>query len=194
MAAGDLAMVAVYPTATEAGRIAASVVGGAGEEASLMHVTMVFLGEADEVDLKAAARAVGSVSGSTAPLAGKIGGAGVFGEMEKGYPQIAIPDVPGLAKMRTDLIDALAEEEITTPSEHDWVPHMTIDYVTEALLPDLGVIGVPLTFSTLSLVVNDERKDFPLDPEGSSDDVHRPDRSGLSRAEQRRLAVAELKR
>jgi 2'-5' RNA ligase len=191
MAAGDLAMIAVYPTATEAGRIAASVVGGSGEPPAKMHVTMVFLGEADDVDLKAAARAVGSVSGSTAPLSGKVGGFGLFSEGPDGYPQIAIPDVVGLAKMRVDLINALAEENITTPSEHDWVPHLTIDYVSEAILPDRSVLGVPLTFNQLSLAVDDERKDFPLDPEGASDDVHRPDRSGLSRAEQRRLALLE---
>ena len=178
-----LAMIALYPTREEANAIAFE--GGA--EAEKMHVTMVFLGEVADVDMKAAARAVGSVSGSTAPLSGVVGGIGMFANGGDGFPQLALPDVVGLAKMRTDLIDKLAEENITTASEHDWVPHLTLAYVEEPGLPDLSVLGSKLTFDQLSLVVADERKDFPLDPEGSSDDEHRM--SVLSRSEQRRKAL-----
>lgn len=172
-------MVALYPTSEEAAAIAV-------DEASAgkLHITMVFLGDVADVDLKAAARAVGSVSGSTAPLSGSIGGVGLFASGPDGFPQIALPDVVGLAKMRTDLIDALAEENITTASEHDWVPHMTLTYSELARLPELEVIGSALTINQLSLVVADERKDFPLDPDGASDDVHR-----MSRSEQRRMAL-----
>lgn len=176
----QLAMIALYPTQEEADAIAVEN----GADPATLHVTMVFLGDVSGVDMKAAARAVGSVSGSTAPLSGSIGGVGVFAGGPDGFPQIALPDVVGLAKMRTDLIDKLAEENITTPSEHDWVPHLTLDYVEEAELPDLSVLGSSLTFDQLSLVVANQRKDFPLDPQGSSDDKHRM--SVLSRSEQRR--------
>lgn len=173
-------MIALYPTTDEARSLAA---GGDYEK---MHVTMVFLGEVADVDMKAAARAVGSVSGSTAPLSGAVGGVGVFGGGPDGFPQIALPDVVGLAKMRTDLVNALAEENIESPSEHDWVPHLTLAYAEEPALPALSAIGSPLTFGQLSLVIADVRKDFPLDPEGASDD-HTNGR--LSRAQQRRRAM-----
>jgi hypothetical protein len=106
-------------------------------------------------------------------MSGKVGGAGIFGSGPDGFPQIVLPNVQGLAALRSLLIEKLAEEGIQSPSEHDWVPHMTLAYVDAPKLPDLGVIGLGLTFNQISLVVNDERKDFPLDPEGASDDVHR---------------------
>ena len=157
---------------------------------------MVFLGDASQIDMKAAARAVGSVTGSTMPLSGSVGGVGLFMAGENGYPQLAIPDVVGLAKLRVDMIDALAEENIDPASEHDWVPHMTLAYVEEPELPDLSVIGSKLTFNQLSLVEADVRKDFPFDPQGSADDVHRasmPAWTFSSRAEQRRQAMLILK-
>lgn len=196
--ATGLAMIAVYPEPEEAGLISSDD----GHEAETMHVTMVFLGEADEIDLKAAARAVGSVSGSTAPLSGVIGGVGLFGTSSSSpdsYPQIAIPDVVGLAKLRADLVNALAEEGITSGSDHDWVPHMTLATVDEPELANLDVLGEKVTFNQISLVVADERKDFPFDPEGSSDDVHENDDEMVvvvssagrmfSRAEQRRRGL-----
>lgn len=159
-------MIALYPTAEEAEEI--SFAGG--NEADTMHITMVFLGKAADIDMKAVARAVGSVSGSTAPLSGAIGGVGMFMGGEDGYPQLAIPDVVGLAKLRVDLMAALEEENVGSASEHDWVPHMTLAYVDEPGLPDLSVIGSKLTFDQISLVEADVRKDFPFDPEGASDD------------------------
>lgn len=167
----QLAMVALYPEPEEAG-----VISEYGDtEATKLHVTMVFLGDVSKIDMKAAARAVGSASGSTKPMTGKISGAGVFAEGPDGYPQIAIPGVQGLAALRAMLVDRLAAEGIVSPSEHDWMPHMTLAYIDEPELPDMGVVGLPVTFNQLSLVVEDVREDFPLDPQGAADDVHRPD-------------------
>ena len=155
----ELAMVAVYPTADEAEAI--STVGG--NPAETMHVTMVFLGDVAEIDLEAAARAVERVASDTAPLSGHVGGIGMFQGGDDGFPQLAIPNVQGLATLRTRLTDALAEEGVVSPSEHDWVPHMTLAYVDEASLPDdMSVIGSPLTFKDLSLTVADVRTDFPF--------------------------------
>lgn len=181
-----LAMIAVYPSAEEA----AAIVPAGGNPAETIHCTMVFLGEVAEIDMKAAARAVGSVSGSTAPLSGAVGGVGVFASGENGFPQLAIPNVGGLSKLRADLVAALADENIESPSEFDWVPHISLAYVDEPSLPDISVIGLPLTFDQLSLVEADVRMDFPFDPEGSSDDVHRGSMAtGFTRSEQRRRAV-----
>ena len=105
---------------------------------------------------------------------------------------MAIPNVVGLAKLRADLVAALADENVESPSEFDWVPHIALAYVEEPSLPDLSVLGLPLTFDQLSLVEADVRKDFPFDPQGSSDDVHRAaadNHVAYSRSEQRRRAV-----
>ena len=155
----QLAMVAVYPTPDEAEAI--STAGGNPPET--MHVTMVFLGEVGDLDLEAVARAVEKVASFTPALSGRVGGIGMFQGGPDGFPQLAIPNVSGLAELRTRLTDALAAEGVSSPSEHDWVPHMTLAYVEEPSLPeDLSVIGKPLTFDSLSLAVADARTDFPF--------------------------------
>jgi len=182
-------MIALYPLPEEAAEIASF--GSLPPET--MHVTMVFLGDVADINMKAAAHAVGQASGSTAPMTGRVGGAGVFASGEDGFPQIAIPNTQGLSALRALLVQKLADGGVASPSEHDWVPHMTLAYIEEASLPDLGVLGLPLTFNQLSLVVNDERKDFPLDPQGSSDDA--PVRAGIrfSRAEMRKRELLLMK-
>lgn len=174
----QLAMIALYPERAEAEALAKYGTNAA----DTMHVTMVFLGDVANIDMKAAAKAVGRASGSTAPMTGTIGGVGVFAAGDDGYPLIAIPNVNGLAALRALLVQHLAEGGVESPSEHDWVPHVTLGYADEPALPDVAVIGLPLTFNQLSLVVNDERKDFPLDPQGASDDAPpRPTRAQVRR-------------
>lgn len=190
----SLGMVALYPEAGEAAAIAEY----GDQAAESLHVTMVFLGDVSKIDMKAAAKAVGRASGSTKPMSGSISGAGIFNTGPDGYPQIALPSVQGLSALRALLVQHLAEAGIESPSEHDWVPHMTLAYIDEPELPDVGVLGLPVTFNQLSLVVEDVRKDFPLDPQGSSDDVHRTSSTRairMTRAEirQRDLLLARAK-
>lgn len=181
----QLAMVALYPEPGEAETIAAF-----GDTApDTLHVTMVFLGNVEDIDMKAAAKAVGRTSGSTKPMSGAISGVGVFRGGPDGFPQLAIPGVQGLAALRALLVENLAEGGVVSPSEHDWVPHMTLAYTQEPKLADMDVIGSPVTFNQLSLVVEDVRKDFPLDPDGAADDVHRPERAAATRAEMRRRSM-----
>lgn len=151
-----LAMVAVYPTAEQA----ASVARDGGAEPDTLHVTMVFLGEVADIDLAAADRAVQAVAAETATMEGRVGGVGLFAAGPDGHPQLALPNVAGLAALRATVVAALADEGIESPSEHDWVPHMTLGYVPDPQLPDLDVIGEELTFATIALVVEDERTDY----------------------------------
>ena len=81
-------MIALYPTEEEANALALAD----GNPAETLHTTMVFLGDVADVDMKAAARAVGSVSGSTSPLSGVIGGIGMFANGGDGFPQLALPE------------------------------------------------------------------------------------------------------
>lgn len=154
----DLAMIAVYPTDAQASSIA--VDGGMPPET--LHVTMVFLGKVDDIDMDAVGRSVEKVAADTGKLEGRVGGVGLFAAGPDGSPQLAIPNVKGLAELRTRLTDALADEGVESPSEHDWVPHMTLAYVDEPELPDVSVIGEALTFAALSVAVADVRTDYDL--------------------------------
>ena len=159
----DLAMVAVYPAEDEQ---AALAVDG-GQEPETIHCTMVFLGEADSFDWQAANRAVLAAARDTAAMAGKVDGAGCFAGGPDGAPMIALPNVYGLSALRARLVAALADEGIASPSEHDWVPHMTIRYSDDSADLPVDKIGQPLTFATVSLVRADTRTDYSLSQEAS---------------------------
>jgi len=154
----ELAMIAVYPTPDEQDAISTA----GGNPAETMHCTMVFLGEVANIDLAAAGRAVARVARNTEAMSGRVGGVGMFADGPDGFPSLAIPNVSGLSMLRVRLVDALAAEGVDSPSEHDWVPHITIAYQADVSLPDLAVIGSPLTFDSVSLVVADERTDYTL--------------------------------
>lgn len=172
-----LGMIAVYPEIDEA----SALVVEDGHSPEKMHVTMVFLGEIADIDMDAAAEAVANVASRTEPLSGEVGGLGVFGAGDDGYPQIAFPDVSGLSTLRTRIVDALAEKGIISTSTHDWVPHLTLSYVEEPALADMAIVGKGLTFNSLSLTANDVRIDYPFKSSDESSSEY-----SFTRSEQRR--------
>lgn len=167
----NLAMVAVYPQPSEAEAI--SLDGGHPSEK--MHVTLVFLGEADSFDVEDVRQALAAVAEDTVPLAGTVGGVGRFARGPDGAPLIALPDVKDLSGLREAVASALADRGIESPSEHGWTPHLTLDYTQDGAMPPIDCLGKPLTFTTLSLTIADVRQDFPLAGQAETS----PARSGV---------------
>jgi 2'-5' RNA ligase len=166
-----LGMVAVYPRSDEARALV--VEGGTSPEE--LHCTLVFLGEVEDLDADSVTAAVARVAADlTGPLTGNIGGLGEFSAGPDGIPVIALPDVKGLTRLRERLVDGLAEAGIESPSEHGFLPHMSLMYRDPAIDQDaIGefaeeVLGKPLTFDAVSVVLAGDRFDYPL--EGAEDD------------------------
>lgn len=178
-----MGMVAVYPTPEEAAAIALAD----GNPADTMHCTLVFLGDVAELDMGAVNRAIASVAAETPALSGKIGGVGVFAAGDDGYPQFAIPNVYGLSTLRTRIVDALAAEGIQSPSEHDWVPHMTLNYLEEPSMADMSVVGSPLSFGHLTVTVEDVRTDHPLGSAPAPEEAAVKEPPQLSRSQKRKF-------
>lgn len=155
-----LAMVAVYPAAVEARALALE----GGQDPEGMHVTLVFLGEADSFDHAEAREAVAEVAAAYAKLEGTVGGVGMFAPGDEGAPLIALPDVDGLTALREAVVAALAARGIVSPSGHGFLPHLTLAYVDPNAM--LGVplecAGAPLTFGALSLTIKETRSDYRL--------------------------------
>jgi 2'-5' RNA ligase len=162
----ELAMVALYPRREEAEAVA--VAGGL--EADDLHVTLVFLGDARSFDPADAHAAVSLVAMTREPLVGVVGGTGQFGEMEEGVPAILLPDVPGLTRLREDIVGELRIQGIEAPSEHGFLPHMTQIYREDVddVGPRAAFIGQEIHFDAVSLVVGDRRQDYPLGGEAMS--------------------------
>ena len=159
--ASNMAMVAVYPRQVEARALALNVDGA--QPFDSLHVTLIFLGEADSVDLEGVNETLGLLAASFQPLVGNVGGVGYFAAGPDGVPILALPDVPGLSCLRETVCAELAAIGIESPSEHGWLPHMTLLYADSAI-PDFDseAIGEPLHFDTISVVVADERTDYRL--------------------------------
>lgn len=82
----------------------------------------------------------------TAPLTGQVGGLGMFPPGDDGLvPLWATVDVPFLAELRQQIVDALGVAGIPFLANHGWTPHVTLAY-TEIGAP----IPAPLPPSTLS--------------------------------------------
>lgn len=156
----SLAMVAVYPRPEEAAALAIE----GGQEPESLHVTLVFLGEAGDLDADRVTAAVArATTDLTSSLAGVVGGVGQFAEGEDGVPTILLPDVPGLTRLRERVVGALAESGVESPSEHGFLPHITVSYAAAELPEEIDLaLGQELHFDAVSVVLAGERTDYPL--------------------------------
>lgn len=159
-----MAMVALYPRSLEARVL--EVPGG--NDFDTLHCTLVFLGASDSLDMDLVNAIVQGVAARSTPLAGNVGGIGAFSAGEDGYPVLALPDVQGLSALRETVAAALAEVEIVSPSEHGWMPHMTLRYADAIELGDTSQLGESLHFDYLSVVVSDVRTDYRLGEQAAS--------------------------
>jgi 2'-5' RNA ligase len=162
----ELAMVALYPRLEEAEALAVE----GGLEVDDLHVTLIFLGEVGTFDEEALPEAVGRVAMSHSPLEGVVGGTGYFSANEDGVPVILLPDVPGLSRVREDIVGELRAQGIESPSEHGFLPHMTQIYVdsVDDAPPRENPLGQALHFDAVSVVIGDRRQDYPLGGEEMS--------------------------
>ena len=147
-------MVALYPSPD----VARALAQDAGEPAEDLHLTLAFLGEADELeDIDALKAVVAGIAAAAPPLSGEVSGIGHFtaGPEPVTY---ASPDVPGLAELRQAVCEGCEGAGAEPSGEHGFTPHITLSYAhSEPDIPNL-----PLSFDTLSLVVAGERTDYLL--------------------------------
>lgn len=98
---------------------------------SNLHVTLSYLGKVDDFDeetFEKLSAAVGEVANRHPPLEMKISGFGKFNEGSNGVPVYAVANAKGLSRLQADVEETLGKI-IELPSEHGWVPHMTLGYV-----------------------------------------------------------------
>lgn len=155
------AMIALMPP-----EAAALAVEG-GLPAAELHITLAYLGDAttiaDPTELQAICT---ELAASLEPGTGRIAGPAAFvndpdpetGEAE--IPLVALIDSQWITAMRATLADALDASGISIPSEHGFIPHMTMRYSTTAELLDLA--QADLTFPSLWLVIGGDATEFQM--------------------------------
>jgi len=106
---------------------------GEGVSSDGLHITLIYLGKAKDIDnitRKAIIKSVEKVCSHHKPLSMYIAGTGMFSKGDDGVPIFFIPNSVGLNALQNDLQDAISNI-IDLPSEHGWVPHITIGYIDD---------------------------------------------------------------
>jgi 2'-5' RNA ligase len=140
-----------------------------GVEPESLHVTLLYLGKSDNIDDKMReqfSKRIAGVAKKLAPIDMKIGGFGSFVPGKDGAPIYASVTGRGLSVLQAELEKSLGEV-IDLPSEHGWVPHLTLGYLKSGeghQLPDFGLSELPGWLAqTVSLVIGDDvYGEYPL--------------------------------
>lgn len=134
----------------------------------VLHLTLMYLGDIaafPEGVQDLAATALQLFAMDSAPVAGRVGGAGRFNDIDpKGTSALyASFDAAELPAFRERLVAHMAQVGIVSPSEHGFTPHITFAYLppgAQQILPD--VPALELTFRGITLAWGDAQFYFPL--------------------------------
>lgn len=162
-------MVALYPPPAVAQAVALD--GDGALDAADLHVTLAYLGKAENMeprDIALLHAVVAECAAMSSSLRGSLTGVGRFSPGDDGVPVWAALDVAGLARFRSKMVDRLQMAGLPVRMDHDFTPHMTLAYRDEAgELPD--VPDAPLTFGSVAVAVGGEATMYPLDRPGPVD-------------------------
>lgn len=138
------------------------------EGAEADHVTIAYLGDATALeDHKALLiQALASVAQSGGVVEGSLGGFARFNASAGSEGQdvlVALVDSSDLPPLHHAICEVLGLCGVESPSEHGFIPHITLSYVDAgSKTPDLTIPRLPVSFSALSLVWAGERIDIPF--------------------------------
>lgn len=159
----------------------AAAAGGVADEyreaVEDIHLTLAYLGEYDPADEDLAERvdrlvdALASFSAAHAPLIGSVSGQGAFSSESGGKPFIALPDLPTLPALRAELVELLSAIGLPANTLHGYTPHITLAYLPAwARIPTLDLGNIPpLRLDTITLIICDDRIEYPLTGFGDDD-------------------------
>lgn len=157
--ASTSAMVALYPTAEVAQRLAIEDGLAPGD----LHVTLAYLGQdLTEEQLADAEAVLAGIAVQFPALPGQVGGLGQFPEGDDGVPVYAPVDVALLSEVRQALVEALTAADVPVSTDHGFTPHMTLTYLQDGDAEPTPVPATPTTFAALSLVAGTDRTDYPF--------------------------------
>lgn len=150
------AIIALFPSEDDAQALALS----GGLSASELHITLLYLGKElsdDQVDLIRAFLPV--FAERLDPLEAKVTAVSRFTETDGKTANVLLIDGKQFPALRQGLVDGLSAMGIETPSEHGFIPHITLSYSEgERLVEDHN--GRELVFSAISLTRGDEIEHF----------------------------------
>lgn len=134
-----------------------------------LHVTLLYLGDADDLaDRRASVEAlVAGLAAGQWPLWAEVSGTGAFTPGEPGEPRpfYASVDSPELSPFRERLRAAALAAGLEVDERHGFDPHITLAYLppdADVPAPYLWMAGMGFAFDALTLAWGDERTAYPL--------------------------------
>jgi len=140
------AIVTVEPTDDQKQELARS----GGEQPESLHVTLASLGAiSDGLDRETVEAVIAGVAERYSPFDGEVAGIGSFGKSGTDGITLALVDAPGLGEFRSDLVHLLNENGVSVRQDHDFQPHITLNY---GPVPDSAdLVGLPLNLDNITL-------------------------------------------
>jgi 2'-5' RNA ligase len=142
-----------------------------GEPAEDLHVTLAYLGEAADLTTEQQRTLIGvtsEVAQRHRELEGHIGGVGRFSNGQETDPFWVGVDIPGLAELRADLVEALTIAGIPLQgfaANKPYTPHITVAYIpSEADNPPLTVRQMSVRVRDLTVAIGGRRHQLGLQP------------------------------
>jgi 2'-5' RNA ligase len=167
-------MVAFFPPDDMASDLALD--DESAEDPSELHVTLAYLGRVDALsgeDQQRLRKLVEGFAHSAAPVDGLISGYGVFAPPSSPGAEDVTPvtylsvDCPDLPAFRQRLVETLQAAGFAVAMNHGFTPHMTLAYgdMSGQCEPN----SQEIEFDEISLVIGNERIDYPLTAPDSED-------------------------
>lgn len=154
----DSCMIALYPPA----QLAQTLTVQDGLPPAEMHVTVAYAGKAADVDREALTAAAKAVA-DRPPVQAQISGHARFTGGTKGDVIVALIDSADLEDLRRDLINALAEQDVTIPRDHGFTGHCTLTYIgADDPSPVDRLTPIQVTFGSITVVHGSDRTDLPF--------------------------------
>jgi 2'-5' RNA ligase len=138
-----------------------------GKNLDAAHVTLVYLGEADQLMAEPLYEVLAKFAAEHAPLSGTFTGFAMFpspADSEDGSAVVVLYDSPDLPAFRQALLHAIAN---VVPSvleqDHGFTAHMTLTYTKDPNVSfPTDYVPVPKTFDKITLYWGDKKTDYSL--------------------------------
>lgn len=135
------------------------------EPAENMHITLVYLGQADDLKpkRKLIEAAMQAFAEKHSKLKGRVSGFGCFSSNTDQKPLYASYDSGELPEFREDLVSSLQAIGIEPETTHGFTPHITLAYLPIATDPRaIEVPDMHLDFDQVTLCWADDQTHFKL--------------------------------
>lgn len=150
------AMVALFPDPKLAKKLALA----GGDPPEQLHVTLAFLGTAEDLNFESAKAAVEAWAKTAPPMKGELSGIGHFDIGKGQFVTYRSVDLPALPTPRESLIETLDNAGVPPKRDHGFTPHMSLQTGPKLRRPP--VKKQPISFTTVTLAWGGERHEFAL--------------------------------